>query len=218
MKNNSVESFPLILLAGGRSSRMGVPKGLMPYQGCPWLLEQFRRFRVAGGKRVIVALGFCREDYLRHFPWLAGDAQVPASLSGLNISIAVNPHPQRGPFSSLQSAIAALKEEDHPGVFVLPIDVPGPGREVFEAMSRAFGGSLKALIPCFKSKGGHPVLLSRPFIIHLAGIAPDAMDARLDFQIRALPRNRVARIPVPDEQISMNMNRPEDFKHYLKES
>ena len=51
---NTLQDFPLILLAGGKSSRMGTPKGLVDYQGQPWLLEQLGRFRAACGERAMV--------------------------------------------------------------------------------------------------------------------------------------------------------------------
>jgi CTP:molybdopterin cytidylyltransferase MocA len=216
--SHSFESFPLILLAGGRSSRMGVPKGLLQYQGRFWMIEQFNRFKVAGGKRVMVVLGFHRKQYLEKMPWLAGEFQTPVLLMSLQLSVAINPHPQLGPFSSLQCAIAALKkeEEDYLGAFILPIDVPGPGPEVFQEMTRAFENSWEALIPRFRSNGGHPVLLSRNFINRLAEVSPKSMDARLDFQIRALPRNKIAYLPVADERVCLNLNDPAEFQRYTE--
>jgi len=55
---NKIEDFPLILLAGGRSSRMGIPKGLLDYHGHPWLLEQLRRFKAVSGKLAVVVLRY----------------------------------------------------------------------------------------------------------------------------------------------------------------
>jgi CTP:molybdopterin cytidylyltransferase MocA len=161
-------------------------------------------------------LGFQWEQYLRDMPWLAGEVRTPIFLIDLEISVFVNRLPQRGPFSSLQCAITALKKEDCPGAFVLPVDVPGPGQEVFAGMARAFKNSREVLIPRFRSRGGHPVLLSRSFVLRLAEVSPNSLDARLDFQIRALPRDKVAYLSVTDERVCLNMNGPEDFRRYTQ--
>ncbi|MBA4392008.1 MAG: hypothetical protein C0407_00480, partial [Desulfobacca sp.] len=65
-----LHNFPLILLAGGKSSRMGTPKGLLDYQGNLWLFEQLSRFQAASGKRVVIVLGFHHDQYFEKIPWL----------------------------------------------------------------------------------------------------------------------------------------------------
>jgi CTP:molybdopterin cytidylyltransferase MocA len=211
---NTIQDFPLILLAGGKSSRMGTPKGLLDYQGQPWLLEQFGRFEAAPGKRMVVVLGHHAEQYFERMNWLRTASQEPTGLRGLTVSVVINRAPENGPFSSLQCAIAFLKDDDFPGAFVLPIDVPGPDREVFEAMTRVFGEPFDALIPRYQSKGGHPVLLSRNFLNRLAKVSLTSAEARLDFQIQALPKERVASISVHDQRVCLNMNSPDDFLTY----
>ena len=76
-----IKDFPLILLAGGRSSRMGTPKGLLDYQGHPWLVEQLRRFKAASGKRAIIVLGFHQAPYFEQIPWLEKAVQQPGEAT-----------------------------------------------------------------------------------------------------------------------------------------
>jgi CTP:molybdopterin cytidylyltransferase MocA len=213
---NSVGNFPLILLAGGKSSRMGIPKGLLLYQGRPWLLEQLHRFKAAGGKKVMVVLGYHSEEYKEIIWELAGCAHPSTSFPNLGISVVVNPQPHLGPFSSLQCALTALSKENYPGAFVLPIDVPGPAREVFQKMAQSFINNLDTIVPQFQNKGGHPVLLSRRFAELLAQIPANTKEARLDYQIRGIPRDKVIYLPVPDEKVCLNMNGPEDFRQYCE--
>ena len=212
----TLQHFPLILLAGGQSSRMGTPKGLLDYQGRPWLLEQLGRFKAACGTRAIVVLGFHSEQYFEKIPWLRAAGEEPDHHLGLEVSVVVNEAPGFGPFSSLKGAIAFLEQDDCPGAFVLPIDVPGPGREVYEELAGVFGESFDALIPRFQSKGGHPVLLSRNFLNRLAMVSLTSVEARLDLQIRALPKERIASVTVYDRNVGLNMNSPEDFRNYNK--
>ena len=133
---NKIEDFPLILLAGGQSSRMGTPKGLVDYQGQPWLLEQLSRFEAASGKEAVIVLGYHQERYFERIPWLRGARYEASVQSGLAVSVVVNKTPELGQFSSLQCAIPFLLEKDWSGAFILPVDVPGPHSEVYGRLGR----------------------------------------------------------------------------------
>ncbi len=212
---NRIDDFPLILLAGGQSSRMGKPKGLVEYQGRPWLLEQLSRFEAASGKEAIVVLGYHQERYLERIPWLRGDWDEASVQSGLAVSVVVNKTPELGQFSSLQCAIPLLLEKDWSGAFILPVDVPGPHREVYSRIRTAFNNNLDVVIPQYRSKGGHPVLLSRRFLGRLASLAVADNEARLDQQIRALPQERVAKVRVRDDQVCLNINTLKEFRAFV---
>ena len=125
---NRIEDFPLILLAGGRSSRMGTPKGLLNYHGHPWLIEQLRRFKAASGKRVIIVLGFHQAPYFEQIPWMVKAVTEPVQELGLEISATTNPAPEHGQFSSLQCAIDLLNAH-HPSTLLNPLH-RGRGRKI----------------------------------------------------------------------------------------
>jgi CTP:molybdopterin cytidylyltransferase MocA len=197
---------------------MGTPKGLLLYQGRPWLLEQLYRFKAAGGQRVIVVLGFHSEEYKKNIFEITGNAHLSLLFPSLEISVVVNHQPQLGPFTSLQCALTALSKESYLGAFVLPIDVPGPDCRVFQKMAEAFINTQDAIVPRFQNKGGHPVLLSQSFADRLSRINPISKEARLDYQIRDLPPDKVTYLPVPDERVCLNLNGPEDFLQYCEKS
>jgi CTP:molybdopterin cytidylyltransferase MocA len=246
-----IGDYPLILLAGGRSSRMGKPKGLLDYQGQPWLIEQLRRFKSASGKRSIVVLGFHQEPYFARIPWMEKAVGGTVRQLGLEISAVINPTPEQGQFSSLQSAIAFLYANETnfderrttassgslfirsakpigpndersiggpkiPGAFILPIDVPCSGKEVFEKLVGAFPESISAVIPRYQSRGGHPVLLGGGFLNSLAEVPLSSPLARLDLQIQALPVKRTTFVPVEDKCVCLNMNVLGEFQNYTR--
>ncbi len=70
---------------------------------------------------------------------------------------------------------------------MLPVDVPGPGKDVYERLLGALGVTTAAVVPRFQLKGGHPVLLSRAFLERLAAVSPVSGEARLDLQIKPFP-------------------------------
>ena len=211
---NMTEAFPLILLAGGRSSRMGTPKGLVDYQGQPWLLEQLSRFEAASGKEAVIVLGYHQEQYFERILWLRGAREGASVQSGLAVSVVVNKTPEFGQFSSLQCAIPSLLEKNGSGAFVLPVDVPGPHEEVYGRLCAAFNDRLDVIIPQYRSEGGHPVLLSRRFLGQLLSLPVANIEARLDIQIRALSPDRVARVRVSDPQVCLNINTLEEFRAF----
>src|SRR4051812_17142492 len=95
VENTSLSAFPVILLAAGNSSRMGTPKGLLDFQGRPWICEQILRLEHIGLHDILIILGFHLTQYL---------GVIPATQ---NSSVYVNPNPQRGPFSSLVMGLQA---------------------------------------------------------------------------------------------------------------
>ena len=212
---NKIEDFPLILLSGGQSSRMGTPKGLVEYQGQPWLLEQLSRFEATSGREAVIVLGYHQEQYFERIPWLRGAREGASVPCGLAVSVVVNKIPELGQFSSLQCAIPFLLEKDWSGAFILPVDVPGPRREVYGRLLAAFNDRLDVIIPQYRSKGGHPVLLSRRFLGQLLSLPAANNEARLDKQIQALSQERVGRVRVSDPQVCLNINTLEEFRAFV---
>jgi molybdenum cofactor cytidylyltransferase len=180
----------LVVLAGGASTRLGEPKGLVRVRGRPWIELQLEGFEACGGRQAIVVLGYDAERY---------ESVVTRAR------VVVNPQPERGPFSSLACALAVVPP-DAPGVFVLPVDVPCPTPDTWRALERALAPGVDACVPTLDARGGHPVLLSPAFVGRLRALAPAA---RLDAEIRASPR--VVRVPVADPRVQMNLNAPEDW-------
>jgi molybdenum cofactor cytidylyltransferase len=193
---------PVVILAAGRSSRLGEPKGLVVAGGRYWIERQLEAVAAAGVARTVVVLGFDRERY-----------EVVTDLTR-RATVAVNPDPDRGPFSSLQHGLAALDPDE--GAFVLPIDVPAAGPGAWAALAEALASN-DAAVPTDAggggagAGGGHPVLLSPAFASRLRALDPALPEARLDVQLRSLPPGRVARVPVNDARIRLNLNAPEDW-------
>jgi CTP:molybdopterin cytidylyltransferase MocA len=184
----------VVVLAAGRSSRMGEPKGLVVLDGRPWITRQLDAPALSG-RRVVLVLGADRDRYLREVPDLPTRAVV-----------VVNPDPDRGPFSSLQQGLSAVPPDEP--AFVLPVDVPAASPPVWEALeaAAALESGAAAAVPSFQGRGGHPVLLGPSFIAHLRALPPSA---RLDEELRNLQSLR--HVPVTDGAVRLNLNAPEDW-------
>ncbi|MGZ3688546.1 MAG: nucleotidyltransferase family protein [Bdellovibrionota bacterium] len=196
-----VKDYPLILLAGGKSERMGTPKGLLSFDGRLWIEEQMSRFERAGGREGVIVLGFHAEDYRTKVRGRPGWHSL------------INPEPELGPFTSIQAGAKFLLGQDRIGAFVLPVDVPAGPPEVFQALCGAMNEGVRAAVPQFQERGGHPVLLSAAFLDHLAAQDPRLPMARLDQQLRLLGPDQVRRVPVSAPEVTMNFNTIEDWKN-----
>jgi CTP:molybdopterin cytidylyltransferase MocA len=196
----------VVVLAAGRSSRMGEPKGLVAFEGRPWLLTQLAALE---GRRVVLVLA---QDGPRYHEAIPGLAQ--------RVDVVANPEPERGPFSSLQVGLEragqrAPRDDGNP-VFVLPIDVPAPSATVWTALEEALssgGHELDAAVPVFDGRGGHPVLLAPHFQARLLGRDPASPEARLDAMLRSAHARHV---PVADPRVRLNLNAPEDWGKLVK--
>lgn len=186
----------LLILAGGRGERAGIPKGLIEFNARPWLEQQIRAYQEISTEPPVIVLGFRHDDYFAAMPWLS------------KANVVINAHPERGQFSSLQ---AGLKKAQGRDVFVLPIDVPVCDTEVFKKLEEALKRGAQACVPTWQDRGGHPVLLSRALVEKLSTY-PQA--ARLDEELKKLPSQEVVRVAVEDARVCMNINTTDDWKRF----
>ncbi|MCG3221740.1 MAG: NTP transferase domain-containing protein, partial [Candidatus Heimdallarchaeota archaeon] len=94
----NIKSLPVIILAAGESQRMGELKGLLDYKGKPFLSFQIEQIEKIGFWEIIVVLGKDFKVYQDKIPELK------------DIIITVNPHPDKGQFSSIQYGLLALSK------------------------------------------------------------------------------------------------------------
>jgi molybdenum cofactor cytidylyltransferase len=184
-----------VILAAGASSRMGSPKALLEYRG-----ETFvgRLVRVLGSvaEPVIVVLGYQAETIR---PAVARNARV-----------VVNPAPERGQLSSLQTALAELPEAVE-GFLFIPVDCPAPDPETVERVAAAFRGrpsAIQLVVPQFRGKHGHPVCASPAIARELLALPASA-------QARDVVHRHVSDtlyVDVDDPGILTDVDNPERYR------
>ena len=141
-----------IVLAAGRSRRMGEPKAFLRVGQSSFLEHAVRVLSEGGCELVIVVTGPLNHETARR---IAEDAAL------LDAGIAVNPDPESEQADSLRIALFALPPEAR-AVVVAPVDVPDVSgalvRAVIEAWRRT---DAPVAAPARNGKHGHPVLFSR---------------------------------------------------------
>ncbi|MER8809035.1 molybdopterin-binding/glycosyltransferase family 2 protein [Mesorhizobium australicum] len=151
----------IVLLAAGRSSRMGGPNKLMAlFDGQPLVRRTAERALASKASGTIVVTGHQRE-------------RVRAALSGLDVTFADNPDFADGLSTSLKAGTAYLPE-DAAGAMIVLGDMPGVASDdldrLIDAFRRAGGNSM--IRATHQGKRGNPVLLPRSLfaaIAHLEG-------------------------------------------------
>ncbi|RWE47386.1 molybdopterin-binding/glycosyltransferase family 2 protein [Mesorhizobium sp.] len=151
----------IVLLAAGRSSRMGGPNKLMAlFDGQPLVRRTTERALASKASGTIVVTGHQRE-------------RVRAALSGLDVTFADNPDFADGLSTSLKAGIAYLPQ-DVAGALIVLGDMPGVASGDLDRLIDAFrkAGGNSVVRASHEGKRGNPVLLPRSLfaaVAHLEG-------------------------------------------------
>lgn len=200
----------LTLLAGGKSSRMGKPKGLLSYKNTYWLLEQLHRYTIEN-TFVYIGLGFDSDLYFKAIPWLEKAVKEPQPFQGKSVRVIVNKQPELGAFSTLQSVLKQVKQQQD--ILILPIDVPllNPV-ELYKIVHT----QNKVVMPNYQGKNGHPVKLSYNLWKTFLALHPLDVESRLDIQIKQRKASEISTVEVEDKVILKNLNTPKNWKMFMK--
>lgn len=202
----------IIILAAGKSARMGVDKGLLKYNHTFWILEQFNRISKTEIEEVTLVLGYHFNNYFIAIPWLKSAVKEPYIYQNIRVKVVINKDPEKGMFSSFLTALKSQKLLSD--FLVLPIDVPF--LNPFE-LNKIIQKKNTVVIPVYKQQKGHPIKLSSSFCKSLLLIDENDKYARLDIQINQLNDSEKTIVNVNDSSIILNLNSPSSWKKFLKQ-
>ena len=207
MKNN----IDFVLLAGGKSERLGVAKGLLKYQQTYWILEQLHRISKTNIKDVYIGLGFNFEHYFNAIPWLHNAQSNFIEYEGLKVKVIINENPEYGSFSTLQTVLKVIPKSSE--ILVNHIDIPILNSE---ELSKIISFKNEIVLPNYKGKNGHPIKLNPSFWNNLLQLHPTEKDSRLDFQLKKVNPVKISIIEVLDRAIIMNLNTKKAWISFLE--
>jgi molybdenum cofactor cytidylyltransferase len=197
-----VNRLPLgaVVLAAGRSTRMGRDKALLPLGNATALERVVAACRAGGAEGVVVVVS------------PTGDAVREAALA-LDARVAVTADQTAGPIASLKAGIREVPG-DPAGVLVFPVDHPlVAGTTVMALVAALFRDrSRQVLFPRHEGRRGHPVLLGHDVLDEVLALPRESTLRAVTFRDEA----RNADVEVADPWVSCDLDTPEDYQQALR--
>jgi len=181
-----------IVLAAGRSARMGQQKLSMPLGGkaiLRWVLDSLLD---SGLDEVICVVSAESEDLMN---W-AREARA---------RVVIHPDPDRGRTSSIKVGLKAMDPRTRTMVLCLgdmPFVQSSTVHAVLEAASRTMMGMVVA---CYRGKKGHPVAWDQRYFQDILALADDE-------PLYHLTRQGAFRLHLDDPGVLININTPQEYE------
>jgi molybdenum cofactor cytidylyltransferase len=182
-----------LLLAAGKSSRMGTNKMLEEVDGRPMVARTAQRLLASRARPIIAVLGNRADD-------------VDAALGKLPIERALNPDFADGLSTSLKRGLAALPG-DVEGVVVCLGDMPLIAGRDIDRLIAAFNPleGRAIIVPTRRGKRGNPILWSRQFFTEMMALSGDQGARRLVEEHADL----VAEVEMDSDAIFIDIDTPQ---------
>lgn len=188
-----------MVLAAGRSRRMGAQKLLLPLGDRPVIAHIVDEVLRSPVDRVFVIVGL-------------DGARVAEALAGRRVEFATNPDPEGEMLTSIRCGLRAMPE-DCAAVLMVLGDQPGVTADVIAAIVQAFQTSGRGIVaPIYKGKRGHPLLFAMRYRDELLNQYDDVGLCGL---LRAHPED-VFEVEIPAPSVIEDMDLPEDYERETK--
>lgn len=182
-----------IILAAGRSRRMGAFKPLLPFGDSTVVEHCLQNLRGAGIGSIVVVVGHRAEDLRRH-------------LQNASVSFAVNPDSSSEMGTSISFGIRALPASAQ-AVVVTPVDHPAVPSDVISQLTSRWQNGAPLVVPTWNGRGGHPVVVDLRFREEMLSlVSTRGLKALFD----AYP-SEVTRLAVNSPYIARDMDTWDDY-------
>jgi molybdenum cofactor cytidylyltransferase len=185
-----------IVLAAGKSERMGSPKALLPISGRTFLENVLDAISRTSIEQIIVVVGHHQKE-------IEASLRLP--------SVVFNPDYEKGMITSFQAGIRALSW-DASGAFLFLVDHPLVEAATIEAMIMNLSPN-RIILPTFQGRRGHPVLFSSDVLEEILAL-PTTEGANI--VVRKDP-GRVVEVPVNAPGILVDIDTPEQFEQLRRD-
>ena len=187
-----------IILAAGRSRRMGTQKLLLPFAG-QTVIGHVVDQALAGQVRRVIAVAADEHG------------SVASALSNKPVGLVVNPDVEGEMLSSVRVGLRALSADASAALIVLG-DQPSLRGELVRRLIAAFEASNKGIVaPVYNGKRGHPLLIAARYFAELQTCYGDV-------GLRGLltaHSGDIGEIAVADSGVLADMDFPADYEREL---
>lgn len=186
-----------VVLAAGRSARMGETKQLLCVGDSTVLGRTLENVCKARVDEIVLVLGFSAEKIR--------EGLSATLLNG--VKVVVNQHHEEGMARSLREGLAAVHPRMDAALIVLADQPFVRTATIARIIERYRCSDAKIVIPLHKGKRGNPVLLDR-------SVFPEAMALQGDTGCRAIFGNHadgIEEVDVDDEGVLLDIDNREDY-------
>jgi molybdenum cofactor cytidylyltransferase len=183
-----------VILAAGRSTRMGGPNKLLAeIRGRPLVRMAAEEALASRARPVIVVTGHERD-------------KIERALAGLDVKCVHNPDFENGLSTSVKAGLAAVPD-DVDGAVICLGDMPQVSAQLIDKLVAAFDPARGALVvmPTIDGKRGNPVVWSRRFFPELMALEGDVGARHLIGRYA----EAVTEVPVTDQAVLIDVDTPE---------
>jgi molybdenum cofactor cytidylyltransferase len=196
-------SIAAIILAAGRSRRMGTQKLLLPWHGKTVIQQVVGQVLAAGLNPVIVVTGGDSAD---------DTAAIQQVLRSVPVTIANNPDRDAEMLSSVRCGLKAVPRECS-GVLITPGDLPTISSGLIERLTQAIKQSNQGIVvPIYQGTRGHPTIIAAKYFDEVLS-QYDGVGLR--GLVTAHPHD-IQEVVVSDATVIAEMNTPSDYQHHLE--
>ena len=190
-KTNEVAA---IILAAGRSERMGAFKPLLSFGPKTVIETCIDHLRSGGVETIIVVVGHRAEDVKNH-------------LKNSRVTFAINPDSQSEMSASIACGLGQLPGQPR-AVIITPVDHPAVPAEVVATLISQWQKGAQLVVPTWNGRGGHPVLVDLCFRDELLNLNPGrGLKALFDAH-----QAEVNRVEVNSPHIARDMDTWDDYR------
>jgi CTP:molybdopterin cytidylyltransferase MocA len=189
-----VGDIAAIVLAAGRSRRMGAFKPLLPFGDQTVIESCISNLRAADVKDIIVVVGHRAED-------------IREKLKALEVKFALNSDPDSEMSASIARGVEEVDTASQALVVAL-VDHPAVPPETIKVLVDEWRLGARLVQPEYEGRGGHPVLIDLAYRNELMALDPES-------GLRALfaaHRDEVRRVPVDSPYVARDMDTWEDYQ------
>ena len=190
-----------IILAAGFSERMGVEKLSLPFDGQHSFVSRIlQSYQIFGCNPIVLVVN------------QQGEKALNKALTGFtgSFDLVVNPFPERGRLSSIKAGLKNLNPGLH--AFIHNVDSPFVNQQLLGQML-SLAKKSEYIVPVWKGRGGHPVLLSGHVVADIKKMATDSMPLN---QILMQYNNTL--VEAKHANVLINVNTPNDYQAFLGNS
>lgn len=184
----------IVILAGGRSSRMGTAKLLLPLGAVPTVTHVARAAVATSLRPIIVVLGHQAD-------------QIRAAVMSLDVTFIVNPSYQDGQSTSLRAGLAALPRGVSGAIILLGDQPLVTAMQIERLVATAATSGAPIVAASYAGVRGNPVYFARSCFPELQAITGDVGGRG----VVANHASEVALVEMDDYEAGFDLDEPEDY-------